>query len=132
MNLIVLTGRLTKEPEVRYTQSGKTVCSFSIAVDRPFSGQDGKREADFFNCMLWGKQGETFGNTVHKGHKILVEGRVQISSYQAKDGSKRQSTDVVCNRFEYLERKENQQQAQSLPKVNFGDMGQMMDEEIPF
>lgn len=84
MNLIVLTGRLTKEPEVRYTQSGKTVCSFSIAVDRPFSGQDGKREADFFNCMLWGKQGETFGNTVHKGHKILVEGRVQISSYQLK------------------------------------------------
>lgn len=131
MNIIVLTGRLTKEPEVRYTQSGKTVCSFSIAVDRPFS-QDGKREADFFNCMLWGKQGETFGNTVHKGHRILVEGRVQISSYQAKDGSKRQSTDVVCNRFEYLERKESQQQAQSLPKVNFGDMGQMMDEEIPF
>lgn len=123
MNIIVLTGRLTKEPEVRYTQSGKTVCSFSIAVDRPFSGQDGKREADFFNCMLWGKQGETFGNTVHKGHRILVEGRVQISSYQAKDGSKRQSTDVVRN---------GKQQAQSLPKVNFGDMGQMMDEEIPF
>lgn len=57
---------------------------------------------------------------------------MQISSYQVKDGSKRQSTDVVCNRFEYLERKESQQQAQSLPKVNFGDMGQMMDEEIPF
>lgn len=80
----------------------------------------------------WGKQGETFGNTVHKGHKILVEGRVQISSYQAKDGSKRQSTDIVCNRFEYLERKENQQQAQSLPKDNFDGFGRMIDEEIPF
>ncbi len=130
MNYVCLMGRLTKDPEVKYTPTGKVVCSFSLAVDRPFAGQDGKREADFFNCQLWGKMGENFGNTVRKGQRVLVNGRVQIRSYEAKDGSKKQATEIVCDRFEYIERKADSQQT---AQDNFGAMGQpVFDETIPF
>ena len=66
MNRIILLGRLTKEPEVRYTNTGKVVASFTLAVDRPFTGQDGKREADFIPVVIWGKPAETIGNYVQK------------------------------------------------------------------
>lgn len=126
MNYVVLMGRLTKDPEVKYTDTGKVVCIFSMAVDRP----NGKREADFFNCQLWGKMGENLGNTVRKGQRVLVDGRVQIRSYQTKDGAKRQATEIVCNRFEYVERKDGNQQAAH--GGGFDDLGQVFDENIPF
>lgn len=129
MNYVVLMGRLTKDPEVKYTDTGKVVCIFSMAVDRPFSGQNGKREADFFNCQLWGKMGENLGNTVRKGQRVLVDGRVQIRPYQTKDGAKKQATEIVCNRFEYVERKDGNQQA---AHGGFDDLGQVFDENIPF
>jgi single-strand DNA-binding protein len=88
MNKVILMGRLVRDPEVRYTQTGKVVAQFTLAVDRPFTNQDGQREADFINCVLWGKSAELLGNGVHKGQKVLVEGRLQIRSYDAKDGSK--------------------------------------------
>ena len=72
MNRIVLLGRLTKDPEVKYTNTGKVVCLFTLAVDRPYANQQGQREADFINIVLWGKQAETFGNYFSKGQRALV------------------------------------------------------------
>lgn len=141
MNRIILMGRLTKDPEIRYTQSGKVVASFTIAVDRPFSGQDGQREADFINCVLWGKQAETFGNSVFKGHRVLVEGRLQIRAYDAKDGTKKWLTEVICDRFEFIERKTEGQTSthpKAQPKPQQGYQAGSMDsfgsftDEIPF
>ena len=86
MNKVILLGRLTKDPDVRYTQSGKVVCSFTLAVNRPFLSKNGSREADFIPCVLWGKMAETAGNSLAKGHRVLVEGRLQIRSYDDDTG----------------------------------------------
>ena len=107
MNKVILMGRLVRDPEVRYTQTGKVVAQFTLAVDRPFTNQDGQREADFINCVLWGKLAELLGNGVHKGQKILVEGRLQIRSYDAKDGSKRWITEIIASVFEFCEKKDD-------------------------
>lgn len=134
MNKIILLGRLTKDPEIRYTQSGKVVASFTLAVDRPFANQDGQRETDFINCVLWGKTAENFGNTVLKGHRVLVEGRLQVRSYDAKDGSKRYATEAICERFDYIEHKEGAQKTvtkKQSPMESFGS-GISFEEEIPF
>lgn len=130
MNKIVLLGRLVKDIDIKYTQSGKVVASFTLAVDRPFAGQDGKREADFINCQMWGKSAELLGNSVHKGQRVLVEGRLQIRQYEDKQGAKRWITEVVCDRFEYIEKREQVQQAAN----DFDGMGQEMpfDDKIPF
>lgn len=132
MNKVVLLGRLTKDVEIKYTQSGKVVASFTLAVDRPFAGQDGKKEADFINCQIWGKSAETLGNSgVHKGQRLLVEGRLQIRQYEDKQGAKRWITEVVCDRFEYIEKREQVQQAAA---NDFDSMGQAVpfDDNIPF
>lgn len=103
MNKIILLGRLTRDPEVRYTSTGKVVCQFTLAVDRPFANQEGQREADFIPVVIWGKQGETCGNYLTKGQRTLVEGRLQIRSYNAKDGGKRWITEVIADHFEFIE-----------------------------
>lgn len=105
MNRIILLGRLVRDPEVRYTPNGRVVCQFTLAVDRPFANQEGQREADFIPVVIWGKQAETCGNSLTKGQRALVEGRLQIRSYDAKDGTKRYVTEVVADRFEFIERK---------------------------
>lgn len=134
MNKIILLGRLVKDAEIKYTEGGKVVAVFTLAVDRPFAGQNGKREADFINCQLWGKSAETLGNTVTKGQRVLVDGRLQIRSYTAKDGSKRYATEVVCNNFEYIERKADGDKLNTNSAENgFENMGQQMfSEDIPF
>ena len=98
MNKIILLGRLTRDPEIRYTQTGACVAQFTLAVDRPYT-KDGSREADFISCVTWGKTSETIGNYVHKGQRLLVEGRLQIRSYDAKDGSKRWVTEVIVSQY---------------------------------
>ena len=105
MNKIILMGRLTRDPEVRYTTTGKVVCQFTLAVDRPFTNQDGQREADFINIVVWGKIAELCGNSLTKGQRALVDGRLQLRSYDAKDGGKRYVTEVVANSVEFIERK---------------------------
>ena len=137
MNKIILLGRLTRDPEVRYTQTGACVAQFTLAVDRPFTNQDGQKEADFITCVAWGKTAETIGNYVHKGQRLLVEGRLQIHNYDANDGSKRWVTEVIADRFEFVERKADAQpaQPQQQPKraEDWTTMGsQVFDEEIPF
>ena len=127
MNNIVLLGRLTKDADIRSTQSGKVVASFTLAVDRPYT-QNGKREADFIDCQIWGKSAEVLGKSVHKGQRILLEGRLQIRQYTDKNGNKRTTAEVVAERFEFIERKE-QTEPQGMEAF-----GQQMsfDEEIPF
>ena len=107
MNKIILLGRLTRDPEVRYTSTGKVVCQFTLAVDRPFANQEGQREADFIPVVIWGKQGETCGNYLTKGQRALIEGRLQIRSYDGKDGNKRWVTEVIADRFEFIESKKD-------------------------
>lgn len=127
MNNIVLLGRLTKDADIRSTQSGKVVASFTLAVDRPYT-QNGKREADFIACQIWGKSAEVLGKSVHKGQRILLEGRLQIRQYTDKNGNKRTAAEVVTDRFEYIERKE---QTEPHGMENFGQQ-MPFDEEIPF
>lgn len=139
MNKIILMGRLVRDPEVRYTQTGKVVCQFTIAVDRPFANQDGQKEADFIPVIVWGKQAELCGNSLTKGQRVLVEGRLQIRSYDAKDGSKRWVTEVIANNFEFIERRGDF--ANGGAPANAGSAGGFenafgspvpFDEEIPF
>ena len=127
MNIIVLLGRLTKDADIRSTQSGKVVASFTLAVDRPYT-QNGKREADFIACQIWGKSAEVLGKSVHKGQRILLEGRLQIRQYTDKNGNKHTAAEVVTERFEFIERKE-QTEPQSME--SFGQQVPF-DEEIPF
>lgn len=127
MNNIVLLGRLTKDADIRSTQSGKVVASFTLAVDRPYT-QNGKREADFIACQIWGKSAEVLGKSVHKGQRILLEGRLQIRQYTDKNGNKRTAAEVVADRFEFIERKE---QTEPQGMENFGQQ-MPFDEEIPF
>lgn len=105
MNKIIVIGRLTKDPEIRYTTSQKVVASFTLAIDRPFTGQDGKREADFIPVVVWGKTAELVGNSCAKGHRLAVEGRLQIRNFDAKDGTKHWVTEIIANSIEFIERK---------------------------
>lgn len=98
MNKVMLIGRLTKDPELRYTQGGTAVASFTIAVDRRFSKE---KEADFINCVAWQKTAEFISQYFRKGSKIVVEGRLQTRSYDAEDGSRRFVTEVVVEQGEF-------------------------------
>ena len=142
MNKVFLMGRLTRDPDVRYTTTGKVVCQFTLAVDRPFTNQDGQREADFINIVVWGKIAELCGNSLAKGHRALVDGRLQLRSYDAKDGGKRYVTEVIANSVYFLERKgyttgstSQVAMADSAPgSANMESFGTQVpfDEEIPF
>lgn len=139
MNKIVLLGRFTRNPEVRYTSTGKVVCQGTIAVDRPFVNQDGQREADFIPIVIWGKQAEICGNNFAKGQRILVDGRLQIRSYEAKDGSKRYAAEVIVSQFYFIEKKATAAPAkQSSAAYNESNCMESFgsavpfDEEIPF
>jgi single-strand DNA-binding protein len=112
INRTVLVGRLTKDPELKYTASNIAFARFTIAVNRTFAGPSGEREADFIQCIAWRKQAENLARFVHKGSLIGVEGRIQTGSYDDKDGTRRYTTDVVCDSVQFLEPKgENQQQS---------------------
>ena len=125
MNHVTLIGRLTKDPEVRYTQSGTSVGTFTLAVDRRVQ-KDKPKEADFIPCVVWGKTAEVVGNWCKKGKQVGIEGRIQVRSYDAKDGSKRYVTEVIVSELELLGGK-NDGAGRS------GDgYKQLTDEDIPF
>lgn len=105
MNKVILMGRLTKDPEVKQTPSNISVCSFSIAVDRRFKTQDGKRETDFINCVAWRQLAELLGNYFHKGSRIAIVGSLQSRSYDDQNGQKRTVTEVVVEEVEFVDTK---------------------------
>jgi single-strand DNA-binding protein len=102
MNKVLLIGRLTKDPELRYTQSGTAVASFTLAVNRRFSNQSGDREADFINCVAWQKSAEFVANYFRKGQQMALEGRLQVRSYDGNDGQRRWVTEVVAEQIEFV------------------------------
>ena len=108
MNRVILIGRLTRDPDIRYTQSGKAFCRFTVAVDRRFSRaapQEGQQTADFIPVTCWEKLAEICGNNLTKGRRIGVEGRIQVRSYDGNDGQRKYATDVVADNVEFLDSK---------------------------
>lgn len=102
MNKILLIGRLTKDPELRYTQSGTAVASFTLAVNRSFANQNGEREADFINCVAWQKAAEFVSQYFKKGQQMALEGRLQVRSYDDNNGQRRWVTEVVTEKVEFV------------------------------
>ena len=126
MNYCSFSGNLAKAPEIRYTQSGKAVCSFTVGVN---SGWGDNKRTDWLPVIAWNKTAEACANNLDKGSKVLVEGRIQTRSYDAKDGSKRYVTEFVAGEVEFLSpKKQGAPQAQGAPQE------QSIDEqvEIPF
>lgn len=105
INNVVLVGRLTKDPDLRYTSSGTGVATFTLAVNRNFTSADGNREADFINCVIWRKPAETLANYAKKGVLIGVTGRIQTRSYDNQQGQKVYVTEVIADNFQLLESK---------------------------
>ncbi|SKC88311.1 single-stranded DNA-binding protein [Maledivibacter halophilus] len=137
MNSVVMIGRLTRDPELRFTAgSGKAVATFSIAVDRPFSKN---RETDFFRVVVWGKAGENCANYLAKGRLVGVQGRLQNNRWEDQDGRKRNRDEIVADRVEFLEwgnKKDNNDNFNpELPDFNDGaDDFQAIedDDDVPF
>lgn len=102
MNKVFLIGRLTRDPELRYTGSNIPVASFSLAVNRNYTNQAGEREADFINIVVWRKQAENVKNYLSQGSQVAVDGRIQTRSYDGEDGKKRYVTEVVADNVEFL------------------------------
>ena len=107
INRVVLVGRLTKDPDLRYTTSGVPVASFTLAVNRTYSNEQGERQADFINCVVWRKPAENTANYLRKGSLAGVEGRLETRSYDGNDGKKVFVTEVVCDSIQFLEPKQD-------------------------
>lgn len=131
MNSVQLVGRLTRDPEVKYTDGGTSIARFSVAVDRRFS-KEGEQNADFINCISFGKTAEFIEKYFFKGMKIGVVGRIQTGSYKNKDGQTVYTTDVVAENVEFVEKK-GESSAQSKPdKDGFVNIPEGIGEELPF
>ncbi|SFE63284.1 single-stranded DNA-binding protein [Alteribacillus iranensis] len=103
INRVVLVGRLTRDPELRYTPNGVAVANFGIAVNRPFTNQQGEREADFFNCVVWRKQAENVANYLKKGSLAGIDGRIQSRSYENQEGRRVNVVEVQAESVQFLE-----------------------------
>ena len=134
MNTVMLMGRLTRDPESRATQSGTAVVRFSLAVNRP-KRKDKNQDADFINCVAFGRTAEVIQQYVFKGNRLLVEGEIRTGSYVDKTGHKRYTTEVMVNRIEFIEPREgNGTHTAPYQNGGFDAMGYEApaDEEIPF
>lgn len=110
INNVTLVGRLTKDPDLRYTSNGTGVASFTLAVNRNFTNQAGEREADFINCVIWRKPAETLANYARKGTLLGLTGRIQTRSYDNQQGQRVYVTEVVADNFQLLESKATSEQ----------------------
>ncbi|PAF15931.1 single-stranded DNA-binding protein [Terribacillus saccharophilus] len=108
LNRVVLVGRLTKDPDLRYTPNGVAVANFTLAVNRPFSNQAGEKEADFINCVVWRRPAENLANFMGKGSLVGVDGRVQTRSFDNQEGNRVYVTEIVADSVQFLETKGGQ------------------------
>lgn len=148
MNKVILIGRLARDPEMRTTISGTNVTRFTVAVTRTFQDQNGERGADFINCVAWRRQAENIAKYCTKGTQVAIEGRIQTGSYDAQDGSKRYTTDIICDNVTFLGSK-NSDGASSVgndnaevniptsdisedPFKDFGEEIALSDDDLPF
>ncbi|MCH1626771.1 single-stranded DNA-binding protein [Fredinandcohnia quinoae] len=120
MNRVVLVGRLTKDPELRYTPSGVAVATFTLAVNRTFTNQQGDREADFINCVIWRRPAENVANFLKKGSLAGVDGRIQTRNYDGQDGKRVYVTEVVAESVQFLEPRNANDQQRSSGGGNYG------------
>ena len=142
LNSVVLVGRLTKDPELRYTQSNQAVATFSLAVNRRFKNQNGEREADFINCVIWRQQAENQANWCKKGNLIGITGSIRTRNFENQQGQRVYVTEVVADSFQLLEfnKQNNQGQSQSYnQQPDFGRNEPMQsnpmdisDDDLPF
>lgn len=131
LNRVILIGRLTRDPELRYTGTGIPVANFSLAVDRPFTNQQGERETDFIRVVVWRKLAEVCAKNLGKGRLVAVDGRLQVGSYEAQDGSKRTTTDVVAENVRFLDWPKDKTSASD--DMSFGqELGIPDDSDFPF
>lgn len=121
LNRVVLVGRLTKDPDLRYTASGVAVANFTIAVNRPFSNQQGEREADFINCVIWRKPAENLANYMSKGSLIGVDGRIQTRSYDNQEGKRVYVTEIAADSVQFLESRNGKGQSPQNSGQGSGD-----------
>lgn len=115
INRVVLVGRLTRDPELRYTANGAAVASFTVAVNRTFTNSQGDRDADFIGCTIWRKAAENFVNFAHKGSLVGIDGRIQTSSYDNQQGQRVYRTDVIVENFSMLESRKDADNYQDNP-----------------
>ena len=154
MNKVFLIGRLTRDPELRYTSSNLPVATFTVAVNRNFANQAGEREADFINIVVWRKQAENVKNYLNQGSQVAIDGRLQTRSYDGEDGKKRYVTEVIADNVQFLDTKasretfnnsENEITPSSFseqptqttdikndPFADFGSSIEINDDELPF
>lgn len=143
MNHIVLIGRLTRDPELRYTPNGTAVANFTLAVDRPFLNQSGEREADFIPVVTWQRLAETCANHLHKGRLVAVEGRLQIRSYESQEGQRRRIAEVVAGNVQFLDKASEARRADAdsagasgleteEKEIGDDDLGEINLDDLPF
>lgn len=142
LNSVVLVGRLTRDAELRYTPNNQAVATFTLAVNRNFKSQNGEREADFINCVIWQQQAENLANWAKKGALIGITGRIQTRNYENQQGQRVYVTEVVADNFQLLEfnKQNDQNQTQSHShQPNFGRNEPMRsnpmdisDDDLPF
>lgn len=133
MQRITLIGNLTHDPETRSTPTGKTVCSFTIAVDRRYAGQDGNKFTDFFRINAWGALGDNCAKYLAKGRKIAVIGELQARTYEAKDGTTRMALDVHADEIEFLTPKAHADgPAEKKPDNGLTGFSDVSTDDVPF
>lgn len=147
INRAVITGRLTRDPDLRYTKSGKAVAQFTVAVNRSFKNANGEREADFIQCVIWGKSAESFTQYFHKGSLVGIDGRIQTRTYEDNQNQRRYVTEIVTESFTFLESKNNdngfsnnndysnnnnQSNNSSDPFANNASSVDIKDDDLPF
>lgn len=131
MNHITIMGRLTRDPDMRTTNTGIEVCSFSVAVERGYKNQDGSRTTDFFDCQAWKAQAAFVHTYFKKGHRILVEGAIEFRKYKGQDGIERRATDLKASRVYFCESKGSGQSEQA-PATTDSEPGEQKEDELPF
>lgn len=141
MNKVVLIGRLTRDPELRYTSNNTPVATFTLAVNRNHTNEDGEKEADFINVVVWKKTAESVKNYLVKGRQVAINGRIQVRDYEDDNGNKRYVTEVIAEGVEFLgsnkdkdlaETKEEPQKEQGNPFEEFGKSIEINEDDLPF
>ena len=149
MNKVILIGRLSQDPEMRTTPNGVATTTFSVAVSRNYTNQNGERDTDFFRCVAWRKQAENIARYCHKGTQVAVEGRLQTNNYEAQDGTRRYVTEVIADNVTFLGSRSDAQRSNSSapqemgndveineasedPFKDFGDEVTLTDDDLPF
>lgn len=142
INNVVLVGRMTRDAELRYTQSNQAVATFTLAVNRNFKNQNGEREADFINCVIWRQQAENLANWAKKGALIGITGVIQTRNYENQQGQRVYVTEVIANSFQLLESRNSQNQSGNFQNGNnqggynssFGNSNPLdiSDDDLPF